>query len=362
MMVKKVVPVVLIAVIILILVVVITTRNTSNPNIGNTNTGTNTQKAKTETEISVKGRQILVNGEPFQIKGVCWNPVGIGKEHPKDLDYIGFAEKDSLLMKEAGINTVRTYEPITDAKVLDKLYENGIYVINTVYSYGGNDPESAGEIVNQIKDHPAILMWCVGNEWNYNGIYAGLSTKKAEEKINLAAASIKKADPTRPVTTVYGNIPTQKVMSALTNIDVWGLNIYSGLNFGALFEMWPEISEKPLFLAEYGADSWNARLPGEDQEAQAKAAKELTSLILENSSAKNPDKVCLGGTIFAWADEWWKDGKGSLDQQDVGGIAPGGGPYPDSVFNEEYWGIVDINRNPKAAYSALQEIYTGTEQ
>merc|ERR1712170_189084 len=80
----------------------------------------------------------------------------------------------------------------------------------------------------------------------------------------------------------------------------------------------------------------------------AYATKELTREIVERSSATGGD--VLGGFLFEFNDEWWKDGAGSNWAHDVGGIAPGGGPYPDKTFNEEWWGIVDIDRNPRAAY------------
>lgn len=308
--------------------------------------------------VSISGHQLSVNGKPFYMRGVCWNPVGLGGTHPENLDFAGFAAQDAALMQEAGINVIRTYEAITDTAVLDELYAHGIYVINTVYVWGGAEPSATvAAKVNAVKNHPAVLLWSLGNEWNYNGLYVNLSFEDSMAKINEAAAIIKANDPTRPIATVYGHIPSKATVDAMPNIDVWGLNMYSGLSFNNVFAQWPSISSKPMFMAEYGADAWNATVPKEDTVAQAEATRVLTQMLIDNSSETDSKNVCIGGTIFEWADEWWKDGAGSPDIHDVGGIAPGGGPYPDITFNEEYWGIVDIYRNPRPAYYELQKLF-----
>jgi hypothetical protein len=84
----------------------------------------------------------------------------------------------------------------------------------------------------------------------------------------------------------------------------------------------------------------------------------LTQEIFDNivfEDASGNQRGVLGGLFFEWADEWWK--AGNPDQQDPGGVAPGGGPYPDSTFNEEYWGIVDIDRAPRCGFYNLQALY-----
>jgi hypothetical protein len=311
--------------------------------------------------VSVQGRQLLVNGIPFLMKGVCWNPIGVGGSHPWGLDFAGYVAEDGDLMAAAGINTIRTYEALTEIAVLDALYARGIYVINTMYSYGPKSYQQVIDEVNAVKDHPAILMWSLGNEWNYNGLYADFSFNECVSRINDVAALVKAADPTRPIATVYGvwgnNLPPQYLMSGMPNIDVWGINIYNGLDFEDLMGLWAGHSSKPMFIAEYGADAFNANTNRVDLNSQGYATRVLTQIILDNSNRTNPSKVCIGGTIFEWADEWWK--AGNIWQQDTGGTAPGGGPYPDFVFNEEFWGIVDIYRNPRPAYYELRNLFLG---
>ena len=58
--------------------------------------------------------------------------------------------------------------------------------------------------------------------------------------------------------------------------------------------------------------------------------------------------------MFSFTDGLWK--AGNPNQQDVGGWAPNssGVPY-DGAPNEEFWGIVDIDRNKKQTFEVLKE-------
>jgi hypothetical protein len=311
--------------------------------------------------IEIDGRQLLVGGQPLFLRGVCWNPVPRGAQHPEGLDFANFVEQDSVEMAALGVNVVRTYEPLLDTLVLDRLAAAGIRVINSVYPWGGAPAEVVVERVRAVQDHPAILMWAIGNEWNYNGLYVGLSQAEALARLNEVAALIKAQDSTHPIATIYGELPDADTLAAMPDVDVWGINAYRGIGFGDLFERWRALSDRPMFLSEYGADAYNAALPGYDAQSQALAVESLARELLGQSSAATADGVTLGGTVFEWADEWWKDAAGSLTEQDIGGVAPGGGPYPDQVFNEEWWGIVDIERGRRPAFDALQRVFRGAE-
>ncbi len=79
---------------------------------------------------------------------------------------------------------------------------------------------------------------------------------------------------------------------------------------------------------------------GPNEDAQAVALDTIIDQILARESENQ------GLLLFSFTDGWWK--AGNPDKQDIGGWAPksSGVPY-DGAPNEEYWGIVDIDRQPK---------------
>lgn len=151
-------------------------------------------------------------------------------------------------MKSASVNVVRTYEAIRDRAVLDKLHAAGIKVAMTVYSWGGAASSVAVDNVNAVKNHPAILMWLVGNEWNYNGLYVGMSFDASRNRLEQVASMIRGVDSAHPIATIYGDVPSAATVNAMPSISVWGLNSYRGFGFGNLFSAWSGVSGKPMFV------------------------------------------------------------------------------------------------------------------
>eukprot|EP00930_Biecheleria_cincta_P101326 TRINITY_DN92967_c0_g1_i1.p1 TRINITY_DN92967_c0_g1~~TRINITY_DN92967_c0_g1_i1.p1 ORF type:complete len:352 (-),score=51.41 TRINITY_DN92967_c0_g1_i1:5-1060(-) len=294
----------------------------------------------------VDGFRLIVNGAAMHLKGANWNPVPKGAAN--EPDFKQFADIDSALMSMAGINVIKTYQCITDHSVLDIFWARGIQVLQGVYSNANTPFEVIPSCISSVKDHPAVLMWVVGNEWNFNHCYAGLSFERCQEVIMNAVKLVRQHDRSHPVASVYGEkLPWQVFNYFRDAVDIWGINMYRGLTFGDLFSSWRSYGG-PMFLAEYGADAFDSLTQREDQTAQAYAVAELTRTINQHSSIIGG--VCLGGIFFAWVDEWWKDSRGSPWVHDTGGVAPGGGPYPDAVYNEEWWGLVTIDRNQRKAF------------
>jgi len=308
-------------------------------------------------QVRVSGRQLLVDGKPFHMKGVNWNPVRRGGKHPEDLDFRGFVETDAEIMALAGVNALRTYEPVTDTEVLDALWEKGIFVLNTVYVNAADSIDSVVERMTAVMDHPVVLMWVVGNEWNYNGFYQKLELEAARGLLRDAARKVRSVDSTRPIATVFGSMPDAATVQFIgDDVDIWGLNQYDELSFGPLFDNWAKLpTAKPMFLSEYGADAFNSKDGKPDEAAQAVATKSLTNEIVAHSS-QHPGGVCAGGLIFEFADEWWKSGQPAVHDGVGAGQGAFGKVYPDKTFNEEWFGLVAYDGTQRAAFRAYAEI------
>lgn len=313
-------------------------------------------ESKNNTEItSISGRNLLVNGDPYLIKGVCYHPVPIGSNQR---DFNSLSE-DLALMKEAGINTLRLYAPVDDKKVLDEIHDAGMKVI-IGFGYHQNayfDILSGTFIdyVNKYKNHPAILFWELGNEYNYHPEWFEGDIKNWYASLNKASDLIHQNDSGHPVATAHGELPDSLALSLCFNIDVWGMNVYRWDNPESIFPEWSAISTKPMYLSEAGADSYmtitkDGYEKGENEQAQADATVSILTATFGYQD------ICSGLTLFAFNDELWK--AGNNDQYDEGGWAPNsyGVPY-DGAPNEEYWGIVTIQRKKKLAFFEVKKIY-----
>jgi Interleukin-like EMT inducer/Glycosyl hydrolases family 2, TIM barrel domain len=338
--------------------------------------------------VSVSGRQLLVRKRnvdgtlgaesPYVVRGVNWSPASkdtmTSKGDPANAtvrrpEFAKWYSTDIPLLKAMNVNTVRTSIDMgfdgTALTILDTLYANGIMVIMTVDD-AINDTARSQQAVAFYKDHPAILMWMLGNEWNINQYYGTASSvPNAAQRTQNAAALIKAQDTNHPVGTSYGEIDINSdgsrladtrnyVQNICTSVDVWGLNIYRGSSFGQLFDQWISISGKPMFVGEFGTDAFRSTSLSNPPSGFVETTMQahwilcLWNEIFGNLSAKNPFKAALGGLAFEWNDEWWKVQPAS--SQETNGFVLVGG-HPDDFANEEYFGIVDIDRIPR------QEVY-----
>lgn len=312
-------------------------------------------KVEEKNKVAVNGRTIEFNGLPYLIKGICYHPVSKGSDK-RSFDTIN---EDLALMNEAGINTIRLYSPVDDKKVLDEIHNARIKVIiGFGYNQGGNYDILSGsfiDYINKYKAHPAILLWELGNEYNYHPEWFDGAMANWYNALNNGAKLAKENDSSHPITTAHGELPDSLALAMCPEIDVWGMNVYRWDNPEAIFTQWESICKKPMYLSEAGGDSYmTIEKAGYAQGSNEKAQADATKNIME-ATFRNID-VCIGVTLFAFVDEYWK--AGNPDIQDPGGWAPNssGVPY-DGAPNEEYWGIVKIDRNKKQAFEVVKQMY-----
>jgi beta-galactosidase len=153
--------------------------------------------------VSIAAGQLLVNGAPIRLRGVNrheWNPLRGRAVTPEDM------LADVLLMKQHNINAVRTshYPPHPDFLALCDEYGLWVILENDLETHGffpvdwrGNpsdDPDWREPMLDRMqrtverdKNHPAIIMWSLGNESGHGA--------------NLAAMAgwVHRRDPSRPV-------------------------------------------------------------------------------------------------------------------------------------------------------------------
>ncbi|MCX5697622.1 MAG: hypothetical protein NTU54_06635 [Candidatus Omnitrophica bacterium] len=361
------------------------------------------------TEVRLQGNQLITKksggkATPYIIKGITWQPAtrapatGLNPSYPLQTIKYGYFDsapvsaeypifsywlkgefskyykKDIALMRQANINTVRVYTDLgTDPQVynaiLDEFNRNGIMVIVT-FSKLDILNGSYMKIVSLYRTHPAILMWCLGNEWNIEyfntgvdnspyGLYPFMSVPvplQTKDVANLAGAidsaakAIKNADPFHPVSSalgyrpvIAGELKTQcypfgrggcsigsdptEIRPAITdlkkyvvlcpNIDIWGLSVYRGNTFGDLFTQWPNISSKPFYVSDFGVDSYHITsivYVGPDPTSvvgnkdEFKQWDALLRLGNELQRQLSPKGRCLGGFVREFNDEIWKVG------------------------------------------------------
>lgn len=144
------------------------------------------------------------------------------------------------LLAQTGGNSVRTWSTGNAEHILDEAHKNGLTVMLGIslgherHGFDYNDKaavqaqqESARKQVLKYKDHPALLVWGLGNEVDL--MYTNTNVWHAVEDI---AQMVQELDPNHLVTTVTAGIDKEKaqlIMERVPSIDYLSVNIYGGL-------------------------------------------------------------------------------------------------------------------------------------
>ncbi|MEO0473949.1 MAG: glycoside hydrolase family 2 TIM barrel-domain containing protein, partial [Bacteroidota bacterium] len=155
------------------------------------------------------------------------------------------------------------------------------------------------EVVRAYKDHPALLLWGIGNE---NDLF--YSDYRVWNAINDIAKMIHEEDPNHPTMTVTAGIDVaevQLIKERAPHIDIYGVNTYGGL-IGIDKEFRSYGWDGPYIITEWGPNGhwevpkteWGAPI---EQNSSTKAdwyKKRYQKGIAADRAH------CLGSYVFLW--------------------------------------------------------------
>lgn len=336
------------------------------------------------------------------IKGMNWSPASTNSNPPGDTngfrqEFFKWYTNDIPLMANMGLNVIRLYYDFgtnSQAKaMLDMFYQYGIKVILPVTAPYYNDTANSNNIptiVNAFKNHPAIFGWGIGNEWDINYYYKPNifpTLQSAAQFTEKSAQIVIGLDTNHPVISFYGdphiplstpvpstgsyhylnpdtapwqptdgsvNFTSIVISNWVPSVKIWGLQLYRNASFTDAFSQWEQISTKPMFVSEFGADSFDHRIMAENQVMQRDFNVGLWDEFSFNSASERKYGVVSGVLGFEFQDEWYKGGNPGVHNYST--ETNSGQPDGTPGYNDEKWfGWLDIFRQPKLVYTAFQQ-------
>jgi hypothetical protein len=244
------------------------------------------------------GYQLIVDGAPFFIKGA-------GLE---------FGRLESLVL--AGGNAFRTWrvtngerdatDILDEAQALGLKVCMGLDIARERHGFDYSDQTAVDAQTEQmmrdvlrLKDHPALLMWGLGNELNLRAKNDGVW-----DAVEALALRIKSQDPDHPVTTMLAGIDAHTVDAIAKRAP--------SLDFLS-FQIYGEIDHLPKILDEAGYDGpyqiteWGPTGHWESPETVWGRPFEPSSTQKANDILRRYEDIilsdakrCLGAYIFLW--------------------------------------------------------------
>jgi hypothetical protein len=245
---------------------------------------------------SAEGFRLLVDGEQFFIRGA-------GGQSRLDL------------LAASGGNSIRTWGVDRLGEVLDRAHANGLKVTAGIWlghprhGFDYSDAEAVREQLEMVeravvrfRNHPALLMWGVGNE-----VELMADAEEVFPHVNDASALIKRLDPDHPTMVVIAGASREKIASYVrhcTDVDVLGVNSYGEI--GSVSDDLLRFGYTgPYIVTEFGprghwetsSADWGAPI-----EASSAEKAEMYRRAYESAVLGAPSR-CLGSYAFLWGNK-----------------------------------------------------------
>jgi hypothetical protein len=267
-----------------------------------TTTELSQEKPAKVTLTNTEGKfQLLVNGKPFYIKGA-------------GLEFGNIA----AVAKHNG-NSFRTWRTEngkhSGKEILDEAQKNGLMVTMGIevererHGFDYNDSIAVkkqlerikGEVM-ALKDHPALMIWGIGNELNLR-----YTNPKVWDAVNDISKMIHEVDPNHLTTTMLAGISQNEVTlikEKCPDIDILSVQMYGDLpNLPKLIREFGW--EGPYMVTEWGATghwevpttTWKAPI---EENSTLKAANYLKRY---KGGIEADSLQCIGSYVFLWGNK-----------------------------------------------------------
>jgi len=253
---------------------------------------------KVELVQSSQQFQLQVDGEPFYIKGA-------GLE-------LGSIES----LAKYGGNAFRTWRVANDEKtgreILDETHRYGLMVCMGLdvarerHGFNYSDKKAVAqqlavikEDILALKDHPALLMWGIGNELNLRH-----TNPKVWDAVNQLSEMIHEFDPNHPTTTMLASAEPdviQLVMKRCPDLDLLSFQLYGDINKLPQYLKASQY-QGAYIISEWGATGhWEVKCTDWNRPLEATSSEKASSYKSRYLDYIAADTIqCVGSFVFLW--------------------------------------------------------------
>ena len=242
------------------------------------------------------GYQLLRDGRPYQIKGA------------------GMHANEIAVFAAHGGNSLRTWstgdDRVTGGQLLDEAAKYGVTVALCLplaherHGFDYDDEEAVAEQlafarqeVLKYKDHPALLMWIIGNELNHS--YTNPRVFDAINDVSMMIHAVDANHPTTAALTGFSAELVSTVEARAPDLDFLSFQLYAAID-----QLPRNIKEtgysKPFMITEWGATghwevsktAWGAPIEMNSSEKAKRFMERYEKVI-----AANPGQI-IGSYVF----------------------------------------------------------------
>ena len=283
--------------------------------------------AQTTLRKTKDGYELYRNGKPYYVNG------------------LGGDVNLDLIVKIGG-NSIRTWGVERAQQVLDEAQQKGLTVMLGFWlqhERHGFDYDNKEKVLKQLnyfktvvdkfKNHPALLLWGIGNELNLQ--YTNPACWNAVEDI---AQYIHQVDPNHPTSTVIAGLDSsvvQHIVKQAPSVDILSVNTYGDIGH-AVSKVQTYGWNGAYMITEWGPNGhwespttkWNAAIEQTSTEKKAVYYQRYRDYIAANKN------YCLGSYAFLWGAK--------------------------QEYTETWYGLFSKDNIPTEPIDALEYFFTGS--